>query len=93
MKRYTATRAGIEAARDHAQTAAQSQSSPPVAVMTAGAEHWLTVRELAEVLGVSESWIDKARRRDGLPSRRLGRARRYLLSEVVAWADRTWERA
>jgi excisionase family DNA binding protein len=53
----------------------------------AGFERALTVQELAEALGMSERWI-AYRVREGMPSRRYGRARRFRLSEVEAWLQR-----
>lgn len=49
-----------------------------------GAERALTVRELAETLGMSERWI-AYRRQEGMPSLIYGRSRRFRLSEVEAW--------
>ena len=50
-------------------------------------ERYLTITELAETLGMSERWIFD-RRREGMPSHKYGRSRRYLLSEVQAWLHR-----
>lgn len=50
----------------------------------AGAERALTVRELADALGMSERWI-AYRRQEGMPSLMYGRSRRFRLSEVEAW--------
>jgi excisionase family DNA binding protein len=47
-------------------------------------ERWVTKRELAAHLGMSERWIE-LRVRDGMPSVRFGRSRRFLISEVEAW--------
>lgn len=51
----------------------------------AGVERMLSKRQLAEVLGVSVSWIDKAMARRGLPSVLVGGVRRFRYSEVDAW--------
>jgi excisionase family DNA binding protein len=50
-----------------------------------GVERWLTKEELAEILAVSTSWIDKRMAKDGLPYRKRGRAVRFRLSEVDEW--------
>lgn len=52
-----------------------------------GLERALTVRELADVLGMSERWI-AYRVKEGMPSHRYGRARRFRLSEVETWLAR-----
>jgi excisionase family DNA binding protein len=52
-----------------------------------GFERSLTAQELAEALGMSERWI-AYRVREGMPSHRYGRARRFRLSEVEAWLQR-----
>jgi excisionase family DNA binding protein len=51
----------------------------------AGVERMLSKRQLAEVLGVSVSWIDKAMARRELPSVLVGGVRRFRYSEVEAW--------
>lgn len=53
----------------------------------AGAERALTVRELADALGMSERWI-AYRVAEGMPSHQYGRARRFRLSEVESWLAR-----
>lgn len=53
----------------------------------AGFERNLTAGELAQVLGMSERWI-AYRVKEGMPSYRYGRARRFRLSEVQAWVQR-----
>lgn len=52
-----------------------------------GVERWLSKTELAEILNVSTSWIDKRMARDGLPFRKRGRAVRFKLSEYEAWEE------
>ncbi len=42
-------------------------------------------KELAEALGVTEEWIDTARKNLGLPSYKLGRLVKFYLDEVNAW--------
>lgn len=48
-------------------------------------ETYLTIEQVAERFGVSEKtvsrWVDSR----GLPSRKVGNVRRFLLSEVDAW--------
>jgi excisionase family DNA binding protein len=54
-------------------------------------ERYVTIRELAELMGVSERTI-KRMVADGMPSENWGmsRTRRFLPSEAIAWAhDRT----
>lgn len=60
--------------------------SGAVVRLHADRERLLTKRELAEVIGRSERWIE-LRQRDGLPvadTDRYGR-RRYRLHDVTAW--------
>jgi excisionase family DNA binding protein len=52
-----------------------------------GAERMLTAAELAELLGMSERWI-AYRVKEGMPSQRYGRARRFRLTDVDAWLQR-----
>ena len=52
-----------------------------------GLEPMLTIQELAAALGMSERWI-AYRVNEGMRSHRYGRARRFRLSEVVAWLER-----
>jgi excisionase family DNA binding protein len=48
---------------------------------------YLTAKQVAERLGVSESWVlDRAARGD-LPSYKLGHLRRFREDEVKAWLD------
>ena len=55
----------------------------------AGPERLLTAAEVAEVLAVPRSSVyEYARRhRDGLPSIRIGRHRRFIRSDVEAWIE------
>lgn len=50
----------------------------------AGQEAWVTKPHLAAHLGMSERWIEM-RVRDGMPSQRFGRSRRFRISEVESW--------
>ena len=48
-------------------------------------EPWVGVIEVAEHLGVSKSWVNKAVGHKVLPVKRVGRALRFRLSEIDAW--------
>jgi predicted DNA-binding transcriptional regulator AlpA len=51
-----------------------------------GRERLLTTVETAKFLGVSESWLAKARMRgDGPPYVKIGRCVRYELSALIQW--------
>lgn len=52
-----------------------------------GLERVLSVRELADVLGMSERWV-AYQVRAGMPSYKFGRARRFRLSEVERWLSK-----
>lgn len=45
----------------------------------------LTVKELAEFLGMSQRWIHERTRRDEIPCHRLGTALRFDPGEVQTW--------
>jgi excisionase family DNA binding protein len=49
-------------------------------------ERYLTARELAKILGVSEDWVYAQAAAGSLPSYKFGGHRRFKLSEVEAWA-------
>jgi excisionase family DNA binding protein len=52
--------------------------------------HFLTVKEVAELLRVPVSWVyERTRRRDGgqLPGYRLGKYWRFREDEVLAWIN------
>lgn len=53
-------------------------------------EPFLSRRQLAEHLDMSERWIDY-RRQDGMPSYQFGTRRRFRLSEVLPWISE-WQR-
>lgn len=48
-------------------------------------EPWVDIRTLAAALCMSESFIEKAVRKEGLPSEKFGRSRRYRVGEVERW--------
>lgn len=52
-----------------------------------GFEPALTAKQLADALGMSERWI-AYRVKEGMPSHRYGRARRFRISEVESWLQR-----
>ena len=47
----------------------------------------LTAREVAQLLSVPESWVREATRQNTLPHLRLGRYRRYLKADILAWLE------
>jgi excisionase family DNA binding protein len=47
----------------------------------------LTDAELAELLAVPVSWVGESARAGQLPHIRLGRYRRFLLADVLAWLE------
>ena len=48
-------------------------------------EPFLTLTEIAKMLGVHRSWVDVRVRRNAIPCLRVGRYPRFLWSEVSAW--------
>src|SRR3954471_1605301 len=51
-------------------------------------DQWLTDRELAKWLGLSQAKLKKDRKRKiGLPAHKIGRSVRYRVGEVRAWLD------
>lgn len=50
-------------------------------------ERLLTVAELADLLSVRPSWVYRALERGVLPSRRLGRYRRFVPAEIKTWLE------
>jgi excisionase family DNA binding protein len=48
-------------------------------------ENWITKKELAQHLRVSESFLEKQMAQEGLPYLRIGRAVRFRLEEVSDW--------
>lgn len=45
-------------------------------------------RRLAAITGLSVSWVEKRSREPDFPSYKLGRSRRFRVSEVEAWFRR-----
>jgi excisionase family DNA binding protein len=64
--------------------------TPPYGPQAQGVlfEKWITKKELAQHLGVSESFINKLMTEEALPHLKVGRAVRFLLSNVDAWFER-----
>jgi excisionase family DNA binding protein len=50
------------------------------------AEPYLSKRQLADLLGFSVRWVDY-KVREGMPSHRFGKRRRFRLSEVERWLE------
>jgi excisionase family DNA binding protein len=53
-------------------------------------EDLLTVREVAEILRVPNSWVyerTRRRSRDRIPGFRLGKYWRFRLSDIKAWVE------
>ena len=47
----------------------------------------LTARQVAQLLAVPESWVREATRQNTLPHLRLGRYRRYVKADILAWLE------
>jgi excisionase family DNA binding protein len=52
---------------------------------TSPIEEWLTVDELADLLGVSRQSVYRWRHSDGMPSHKIGRLVRFDVREVEEW--------
>jgi excisionase family DNA binding protein len=50
-------------------------------------ERLLTAAEIAEMLSVPVSWVRESTRSGAIPCVQLGRYRRYVLEDVLAWLD------
>jgi excisionase family DNA binding protein len=48
-------------------------------------ESMMTARQVAELLGVHENWVYDRAASGGLPSYKLGGARRFRQEEIEAW--------
>jgi excisionase family DNA binding protein len=48
----------------------------------------LTAEELAALLGVQPSWVNKAARAERIPHVLIGRYRRFRWAEIEAWLER-----
>ena len=53
-----------------------------------GLEPYVTIDVAADFLGVKTSWLYQAGDAEGIPVHRIGRARRYRLSELEAFMQR-----
>jgi excisionase family DNA binding protein len=51
-------------------------------------EPWISVDDLARILGVSTDWVYERAASGELPSYKFGGHRRFRLSEVEEWASR-----
>ena len=51
-------------------------------------EPWISVDDLARVLGVSTDWVYERAASGELPSYKFGGHRRFRISEVEEWASR-----
>jgi excisionase family DNA binding protein len=51
-------------------------------------DNWITKKELAQHLGVSQSFINKLMAEEALPHLKVGRSVRFLLNNVYAWFER-----
>ncbi len=51
-------------------------------------ERYLTKKELAELLGFSEAYINILMKDEGLPHIKVGRAVRYQVGDVVSWLQK-----
>lgn len=71
-----------------AATATQDRTEAPA---NAG-RYLLTVKELAQLLNMSERWIHERTRRREIPCYRLGSALRFDANEVWGWLAR-WHEA
>ena len=52
-------------------------------------ERMLTVREVADFLGVHENWVYDRAVAGELPSYKIGATRRFLRAELDSWLHRT----
>lgn len=48
-------------------------------------EGWVTKAMIAEHFGVSERWIEQRVQKDKMPSWKVGRTRRFRVSDVEDW--------
>lgn len=75
------------------QTAATTTAveNPPQMTKSAG-RSLLTVKELAQLLNMSEHWIHERTRKREIPCYRFGSALRFDANEVWSWLER-WHEA
>lgn len=59
--------------------------------MLAKADHYLTAKEVAVFLKVSESWVRHATAAGEIPTKRFGAFCRYAREEIIAFVDGTWK--
>lgn len=48
-------------------------------------EHWISLKEAAQHLGVSASWMYQKGQRAGVPRARIGTKYRYRISDLNEW--------
>lgn len=72
------TEVEVEAEVEVAQT-------PPITVHTT--DRFLTVPEVAELLGVSTMWVYRSSKNGGMPHKRVNKMLRFSKAEVLAWVD------
>jgi excisionase family DNA binding protein len=61
--------------------------STTVQEQTQGAEPYVSVPVVAELLGVPASWVYERTARGEIPYRRVGRYLRFRISEIEAWLE------
>lgn len=56
--------------------------------MTEQIDRLLNQKQVAEILGMSEAWLEMSRfKKTGIPYIKLGRAVRYRLADVNTWLE------
>ena len=48
-------------------------------------EKWMTLKEAANYLNVSQSWLYQKGPKAGVPRSRIGSTYRYLKSDLIVW--------
>lgn len=59
----------------------------PVPPEKPAAEAWISVEQLAEATGYPVSWLGERARRGELPSQKVGKYRRYRLSDALHYFE------
>jgi excisionase family DNA binding protein len=73
---------------DAALAAGVSLGHPAPSISTSTVDVLLTPEQIAERLGLPQSWIEEATRQGRIPCHEFGRYRRYSLPEVIDAAKR-----